>query len=30
MENVKPPSKEEMQKLKEFFSETGIKVKIGG
>jgi pyruvate formate lyase activating enzyme len=30
MESVKPPVKEEMQKLKEFFSETGIKVKIGG
>ena len=30
MSGVEPPSKEKMQKLKEFFSETGIKVKIGG
>jgi pyruvate formate lyase activating enzyme len=30
MENVEPPSKGEMQKLKEFFMETGVKVKIGG
>jgi pyruvate formate lyase activating enzyme len=30
MINVEPPDKEKMQKLKEFFSETGIKVKIGG
>jgi pyruvate formate lyase activating enzyme len=30
MENVVPPEKEKMQKMKEFFMETGIKVKIGG
>jgi pyruvate formate lyase activating enzyme len=30
MESVKPPSKEEMQRLKDFFSDTGVKVKIGG
>jgi pyruvate formate lyase activating enzyme len=30
MENVEPPSKGEMQKLKELFMETGVKVKIGG
>jgi len=30
MGNAEPPGKEEMQKLKEFFQETGIKVKIGG
>jgi pyruvate formate lyase activating enzyme len=30
MKGVEPPSKDEMQKLKEFFMETGIKVKIGG
>jgi pyruvate formate lyase activating enzyme len=30
MLGVEPPSKDEMQKLKEFFGETGIKVKIGG
>jgi pyruvate formate lyase activating enzyme len=30
MESVKSPSKEEMQRLKEFFSETGVKVKVGG
>jgi pyruvate formate lyase activating enzyme len=27
---VQPPSKERMQELKEFFSEVGLKVKIGG
>jgi pyruvate formate lyase activating enzyme len=30
MHGVETPSKERMQKLKEYFSETGIKVKIGG
>ncbi len=30
MGNAEPPGKEKMQKLKEFFQETGIKVKIGG
>jgi pyruvate formate lyase activating enzyme len=30
LEGAEPPSKERMQKLKEFFTETGIKVKIGG
>jgi len=30
MEGVEPPGKEKMQKLKEFFMETGVKVKIGG
>ena len=30
MESVEPPSKEKMQKMKIFFEETGIKVKIGG
>jgi hypothetical protein len=30
MENTEPPSEEEMQKIKELFLETGIKVKIGG
>jgi pyruvate formate lyase activating enzyme len=30
MEKVEPPSKDKILKLKEFFSETGIKVKIGG
>jgi pyruvate formate lyase activating enzyme len=30
MINVKPPSTERMKELKHFFSETGIKVKIGG
>lgn len=30
MKNVEPPEKEKMQKLKEFFSDTGVKVKIGG
>jgi pyruvate formate lyase activating enzyme len=30
MSGVEPPAKGEMQKLKEFFSETGVKVKIGG
>jgi pyruvate formate lyase activating enzyme len=30
MSGTEPPSKERMQKLKEYFSETGIKVKIGG
>ncbi len=30
MENVEPPDKDKMKKLKEFFMETGVKVKIGG
>jgi pyruvate formate lyase activating enzyme len=30
MGNVESPSSERMQELKEFFMETGIKVKIGG
>lgn len=30
MEGVEPPTNEKMQKLKEFFMETGVKVKIGG
>ena len=30
MGNVEPPAKEKMQKMKEFFMETGVKVKIGG
>jgi pyruvate formate lyase activating enzyme len=30
MENVESPSKERMKELKEFFSDTGVKVKIGG
>jgi pyruvate formate lyase activating enzyme len=30
MENVEPPLKGEMQKLKELFMTTGVKVKIGG
>jgi pyruvate formate lyase activating enzyme len=30
MEGVEPPSKEKMRLLKELFSETGVKVKIGG
>jgi len=30
MGNIEPPSKEKMNELKEFFSEVGIKVKIGG
>jgi len=30
MSGIQPPSKERMNKLKEYFSETGIKVKIGG
>ncbi len=30
MEGVEPPSGEEMRLLKEMFSETGVKVKIGG
>ena len=30
MDNVKQPSSERMRELKEFFSGTGIKVKIGG
>jgi pyruvate formate lyase activating enzyme len=30
MSVVEPPAKGEMQKLKDFFSETGVKVKIGG
>jgi pyruvate formate lyase activating enzyme len=30
MGNTEPPSKEKMQKMKELFTQTGIKVKIGG
>jgi pyruvate formate lyase activating enzyme len=30
MGNTEPPDRERMQKMKEFFMETGIKVKIGG
>ncbi|MDO9580313.1 MAG: hypothetical protein Q7J06_07065, partial [Bacteroidales bacterium] len=30
MGNIEPPSKEKINELKEFFSEVGIKVKIGG
>lgn len=30
MEGIEPPTNEKMQKLKTFFEETGIKVKIGG
>jgi pyruvate formate lyase activating enzyme len=30
MDNVKPPSRERMNELKAYFSETGLKVKIGG
>jgi pyruvate formate lyase activating enzyme len=30
MKGIEPPDKEKMQKMKEFFFETGIKVKIGG
>jgi pyruvate formate lyase activating enzyme len=30
MKGIEPPEKERMQKMKEFFEETGIKVKIGG
>ncbi|MEI6050590.1 MAG: hypothetical protein WCS03_16955, partial [Bacteroidota bacterium] len=30
MVNIEPPDKEKMQKLKEFFGETGVPVKIGG
>ena len=30
MEGIEPPSKAEMSLLKELFSETGVKVKIGG
>lgn len=30
MEGTRPPSQERMKELKRFFSETGIKVKIGG
>jgi pyruvate formate lyase activating enzyme len=30
MESVEPPKEEKMQKMKEFFMETGVKVKIGG
>ena len=30
MEGIEPPSKEEMSLLKEMFSETGVKTKIGG
>ncbi|OFY64629.1 MAG: hypothetical protein A2V64_13260 [Bacteroidetes bacterium RBG_13_43_22] len=30
MNGIEPPSRQRMNELKEFFSETGIKVKIGG
>jgi pyruvate formate lyase activating enzyme len=30
MRSIEPPSKERMKELKEFFAETGVKVKIGG
>jgi pyruvate formate lyase activating enzyme len=30
MGGVKPPSKQEMQQIKDLFSETGVKIKIGG
>jgi pyruvate formate lyase activating enzyme len=30
MGNTEPPDKEKMKKMKEFFMETGVKVKIGG
>jgi pyruvate formate lyase activating enzyme len=30
MKFIEPPSKERMQELKEYFSETGVKIKIGG
>jgi pyruvate formate lyase activating enzyme len=30
MANTEPPDKEKMKKMKEFFIETGVKVKIGG
>ncbi len=30
MGDIKPPSKEKMQELKFFFSEVGVKIKIGG
>jgi len=30
MEGVEPPTRDAMQKMKEFFMETGVKVKIGG
>jgi pyruvate formate lyase activating enzyme len=30
MEGVEPPSKERMKELKEFFSDTGVKIKTGG
>jgi pyruvate formate lyase activating enzyme len=30
MGNTEPPDKEKMHKMKEFFMETGVKVKIGG
>lgn len=30
MESVEPPSGEKMKELKDFFSDTGVKVKIGG
>jgi pyruvate formate lyase activating enzyme len=30
MGSIKPPGLERMKELKEFFSETGVKVKIGG
>jgi hypothetical protein len=30
MGNTEPPEKEKMEEMKEFFMETGVKVKIGG
>jgi hypothetical protein len=30
MGNTEPPDKEKMKEMKEFFMETGLKVKIGG
>jgi pyruvate formate lyase activating enzyme len=30
MNGIEPPSRERMNELKEFFSETGIKTRIGG
>jgi pyruvate formate lyase activating enzyme len=30
MGSTEPPDKDKMQKMKEFFMETGVKVKIGG
>jgi hypothetical protein len=30
MNSIEPPSGEKMKELKDFFSDTGVKVKIGG